>query len=41
MNPVTPELGRKLLNDLGPGPLEYSKLRNGGILIQKESEVKT
>ena len=42
MTSVNPtQLGRKILTDLGPGPLEYSKLRNGGILISKgDSEVK-
>jgi hypothetical protein len=42
MSSIDPtQLGKKILADLGPGPLEYSKLRNGGILISKgDSEVK-
>jgi hypothetical protein len=36
---LTPtQLGLKLLNDLGPGPLDYSKLRNGAIYISKPDE---
>jgi hypothetical protein len=32
------QLGRKILNDLGPGPLDYSKLRNGAVYISKPDE---
>jgi hypothetical protein len=36
MSSITPQdLGRKILNDLGPGPVDYSKLRNGAVLIEK------
>jgi hypothetical protein len=41
MTSISPvELGRKILNDLGPGPLDYSKLRNGAILIESKPEAK-
>jgi hypothetical protein len=40
MTSVDPaQLGRKILVDLGPGPLQYSRLRNGAIYICKEPEV--
>ncbi len=42
MSSVDPaQLGRKILDDLGPGPIDYSKLRNGAIYISKpEPEAK-
>jgi len=36
MTAVDPtQLGRKILNDLGPGPLDYSKLRSGAVMISR------
>jgi len=32
------DLGRKILGDLGSGPLDYSRLRNGAVLLSKPDE---
>jgi hypothetical protein len=32
------DLARKILGDLGPGPFDYSRLRNGDILLSKKLE---
>ena len=29
------DLGRKILGDLGSGPIDYSRLKNGNILLSK------
>jgi hypothetical protein len=39
MNSVSPlDLARKILADLGAGPIDYSKLRNGAVLLSKPDE---